>query len=1186
MQNQRKYSVRCLTHAVCGGYQTIMRAHSLIVRSAVFLLITLCLSGLALAQGTSSGDIRGTVTDPSGAVVQGAKVTVLNVDTGVSLVYTTNNAGLFDTVSILAGNYRITFDKEGFEGYTVGGIVLQAGDPQTVNGRLTVGKMATTINVNAESPLLKTESSEQSTTLEEEAIKELPSVNRDWTQLTKILPGSSGNNAGGGVSLNGIEPWEANWLSDGGVATNSHSANADPIMYETVAEIQIQTSNFTAQYGTGSIVFNQITKSGSNKWHGSAYEFLQNDFLNSVGYGSTTVPNKRYDNYGFSASGPMIKNKAFFFFNWDKIHNNSTSAAGPWTVPTDDMKAGDFSGYIAAYNAGASAANQIAGIFVPGSAVAQPIGPASTCNGLATGAVTAANSFYCRTTMFPGNKIPTSLMDPVALAIQKYYPEPNYNGGANKYTNNFKVNSTTLAPWAKYFGRADIQFSDSNRLTMAVTLQDNPNQNPGYTFVDGNVDSYTGDVESWNTSVTDIWTISPSLVNEARVGFQREDDHYSQNSMGQNYPATLGWKYAQANMFPQINVGGVYGEGGLGTTNNTATYAENALSPNDTITWIHGRHVLHFGGEVLKFMDNNAQWGDLGGGSLSFWGNYTASATKGVQTVGYADFLLGDSQSFSSYNKPINADRETEPQFFAQDDFKVTPNLTLNIGARYQIMTGWHENHNNLGAFDPTLYNPGYTQPNYSGNNSTGTGGNPFGAMWFANSDGRTNLQQTVNDIFLPRGGFSWSTHKLVIRGGAGLFIQPWSEDGYASNAEGVGAEVDCNLSDNTNVAPSITLSAPASTNLNCIKASRSPSAYNYIPGVGGGNVQYYPYNTPVTTIYQWSLGVQRELIGAMVAELAFVGNHDTHMPFNADFNQVPLSNMLASYNAGGQVAQDLRPYPQFQSINANYGNANGTGNYDALQASLKKRLSHGLSFDANYTWSKMLNEGDSSGWGGAGGNFQNSYDPKASYGPSNNNRAQLIKGDAVYTLPFGKGRTFLNQSGPLDYILGGWQASGIVTISSGQPFTVYWNGTNKTGAMAGSLYPDLLGNPYQAGTIAANPTCVGPATVKTHANWYNPCAYGAPNGGNPGGFGNDGRNTLVGPGWFDLDFSMAKSFPVPMLENGRFQIRLDANNATNHTSYGNPNNNVNGTASDNSGLINGAANSIRTVQLGGRFSF
>src|ERR1035438_5796668 len=175
MQNQRKYSVRCLTHTIREGYQTIMRAHSLIVRSAVFLLVTLCLSGLALAQGTSSGDIRGTLTDPSGAVVQGAKVTVLNVDTGVSLVYTTNNAGLYDTVSILAGNYSVTFEKAGFEDYKVDHVVLQAGDPQTVNGVLSVGKMATTINVNAESPLLKTESSEQSTTLEEEAIKELPS---------------------------------------------------------------------------------------------------------------------------------------------------------------------------------------------------------------------------------------------------------------------------------------------------------------------------------------------------------------------------------------------------------------------------------------------------------------------------------------------------------------------------------------------------------------------------------------------------------------------------------------------------------------------------------------------------------------------------------------------------------------------------------------------------------------------------------------------------------------------------------------------------------------------------------------------------------------------------------------------------------------------------------------------------
>ncbi|MGB9290954.1 MAG: TonB-dependent receptor [Terracidiphilus sp.] len=1126
------------------------------------LLVTLCLAGVAAAQGTNSGDMRGIVTDPTGAVVPDVKVTVLNVDTGVSLAFTTNDAGLYDTVSILPGNYSVTFSKAGFEDITVRGIVLQAGNPQTVNGKLTVGSTAVTVSVSAETPLLQTETGDQSTTIDTHTIQELPSFGRDWTQLTKTLPGAVGS--GSGVSMNGIEPWEANQMNDGGTAINPHSANNDPVMFETVSEIQVESSNYTAQYGTGSLVINSITKSGTNQFHGSAYEFVENNAFDSLGYNNTSVPKLRYDNYGVALGGPtfankLFKNKAFFFFNWDKIHNTGAAGTNEESVPTSDMEAGNFVNYIAAWNA-KYPTNPITGIYDP-SVPPTAYGPGSTlpCNGKV---VQPGQTGYCRTTLFSyngvNNVIPPGRMDPVALAVQKYYPAPNVSG---VYTNNYLEQNLNTSPWANYFGRADIQFTDSNRLTMSFTLKDNPNPNTG-NLKDGNVDSYNGDVTSWTDQITDVWTLSPNLINEARMSFQREDDHYLQDNVGQNYPQKVGWTYSQANMFPCVQLGGAWYTTNIGCTNTTAIYAENTVSPGDSLTWIHGKHVLHFGGEVFKFMDNDTPWGFLNGGQLGFYGAYTANApANALASVGYADFLLGDSASFYSQVKPIGANRETEPQFYVQDDFKLRPNITLNIGLRYQIMSGWHENHNQFGEFDPSINNPAFGQATYVGNN-------PSGAMWFANNDGRQDLQATIHDILLPRVGFAWSTnHKFVVRGGAGMFIQPWSEDTYAANAEGTGFSTTCNLSDTSGgLTPAVQFDA-ANPNLNCIAASRSPSAYNYTVASGGGGVGYYPYNTPVTTVYQYSLSVERELMRGMVAQVAYVGNKDTGMPFGTvDFNQVPESEILQSFNSSAAAQQLLRPYPQFGSISAYGGNYNAIGNYNALQGSLRKRFGNGLLFDTNYTWSRMLNEGDTAGWGGSSAIAQNSYDPKASYGLSNQSRKALFKADAVYDLPFGKGRTFLNQGGPVDYILGGWQASGILDFRSGQPFNVYMGGPNNSGSLANNWFPNLTGNPN--------------ASSHTLAQWFNPAAYSTPTSGT---FGDDGRNTLIGPRYFDLDFSAAKSFPIPKLENGAFQLRMDATNFTNHTSYGTPNNYIGG---GTPGLINSAANQQRLIELGGRLSF
>jgi hypothetical protein len=1135
MQKQRKYSVKCLTLAIRGGFQimrhtSLMRAHGLIVRSAAFLLVTLCLAGVAVAQSTNSGNIRGLVTDPYGAVVPGVKVTVLNVDTGVSNEYTTNGSGLYDTVSILPGNYSVTFVKEGFKELTVGRVVLQVGDPQTVNGRLTVGTTATTVNVSGETPLLKTETGDQSITLEEQTVQELPNVGRDWSNITGTLPGSVGS--GDGVSMNGVEPFEANWLQDGATAINPHSANVDDTMFASIAEVQIETSNFSAQYGTGGVVFNQITKSGTNQFHGSAYEYVENNAFNSRSFNSTTVPNLRYNQFGGTVGGPVIKNHLFFFFNAEKTIDNSLSN-GFYTEPTPEMEQGLFS--VAEF--GPTAADPLAGVYEPntynsvtGTRTRFPI---VTVNGADYYSLTAGG--YA--------------MDPVALAVQKYFPAPggpSVSGVTQEYTNNLDAPTTSQNPWMKYFGRADYQINSNNRLSFSVMEMDNPNVGPNVDVIDSDIGDVTTDV----IQISDVWTFSPALFNELRLGYHREDDHYVQDSLGKDWPATLDWQYSQTNMFPCTQMGGTVTGYSIGCTDNNAIYAQNTIDPGDTLSWVHGKHALHFGGEVQLFKDNDTPWGDPQPGTVSFYGNYTAVSPSPKSSVNYADFLLGDVSSFGSRNSPINGMREMQPEFFAQDDYKIRQNLTVNFGIRYQIMTGWREKKNQLGDFDPTLTNPITNTP---------------GAMWFAPNDGRTQLQANVDDIFLPRVGFSWSTfQKLVVRGGFGMFPLPWSEDYYSANVEGLGASTSCGITDTTQITPVMQFDS-ASPNLNCSVASKAPGGYN------GQGVQYYPYHTPVQKTYEWSLSVERELTPGMVAEVAYVANHTVNMPYTGvDFDQVPASLLSQSYadsiaNPGSQQA--LRPYPQYTGINANIGNSNAIGNYNSLQLSLKKRLTNGLLFDTNFTWSKMLNDMDSSGWSGNGGStpYQNSYDPASNYGLSNQNRAIGFNADAVYQFPFGKGRTYLNHGGPLDWIAGGWQASGIFYYRSGQPYTPTMN-VNNSGSLTGSWFPNVIGNPKP--------------TNRSIQEWFNPAAFAEPTDGT---WGNAGRNFLIGPNESYLNFAMAKSFPIPWLETGAFQIRMDANNILNHTSYNNPNATIDG---GSPGVINGTTISGRILQLGGKFSF
>jgi len=1121
-----------------------MRSNWFVLRVILTAVFALGLS-TAHAQSTNSGDISGIVSDVSGAALPGVTVSVVNVNTGVTKDFITNSDGVYDTSSIVAGTYKITFSKTGFSQLVRSSVTVIVGNT-TINAQLKVGSVTDSVVVNIDVPLLKTENGEQTTTLSAETLQELPQVGQDWSSFDILMPGAAGAPMGNQGSLgtgtsngtmlavNGNLPFST-VLADGAETTLPASANSDIYTQETVQEVQVSTSAFSAQYGVGGILYNQITKGGTDKFHGAAYEYFQNDALNADSYafggaaGSKTY--LRYNNFGGSIGGPILKQKLFFYFNYDHTIQHGGTAPGYYTVPTAAVLSGDFTGQPTIYD------------------------PATT---------TLVNGVVTRTSFADeygnGNKIPASRFDPVANAIQAYFPKPNSPGTVvnGLVTNNYVYTSPSSNPFIKYFGRLDYQVTPSNRITITESEGDNPGEGFGAGICP--IGCQSNDVSKNNAQISDVWVINPRMTNELRMGYTNQLNFFSPLTLGAGYPAKLGWQFAESDNFPDIQING-YNQGCNGSTvlcsQSNAVYKEHVYDPSDVVTLVVGKHILHFGGEFLIYQNNSTAWGNLNAGTMSYTGTYTA-ATQGSSStgVGYADFLLGQTQQWSANETPEYGGRLKLPQLFVQDDYKLRSNLTVNLGLRYQIQTGWSEVKGNEAAFDPTVLNP-----------ATAT----LGAMWYGSThaNGRSRIQNGVYNTVLPRVGFSYQLDpNTVVRGGFGLYAYNWSNDTYNGASQGpvMGGAFGSkgNVTDTTNGVTPVVILSGSGANLPYIAATTDPAGYN------GSNVNYAAYHQPVGGSYQWNIQGQRQLNNNLVASLAYVASHGHQLPFPVDINQVPEGELQPN-------DQQFRPYPQFGTI-ATAGavpNENAISNYNSLQVTIEQRLSHGLNFSFNYVWSHFLDDLDTAGWGSHSGttNWQNAYNPAANYGNSNFDVRNAFKGLIVYQLPFGRGKQFLNNNLLLDEVIGGWQVSSTIVVQSGQPFTAVMPVDNSY-SLAGSnyaWYPNLIGNPKLAGR--------GPN------QWFNEAAFASPASGT---FGNEGRNQLTGPGLSTTNLSLGKTFAI--WEQVRLQIRADADNVFNHPSFGLPNNTLavgtSGAITTGSSTITGTAVSSRTMQLSGRITF
>ena len=1136
------------------------------------LLLTGFAATFALGQNANSGEIKGTAQDSTGARLEGVKVTITNVQTGVSIVSLTNSAGIYDVPSVPTGEYTITFSKAGFKEFVRRGLTLEI---QTigVDGTLEVGSINEHVVVTAETPLVETETSDQRVDLNTAAIRSAPIVGTDWrAEMIQLIPGvntgggTSGNGGGSGeangqaAGVNGTQSYNIMFLSDGGPATAPRDFNGSNyyMPVDAIGEVSVNSANAPPQYGGGLTSVNVITKSGTNQWHGSGYEYIQNTALNSRNFFDPAPDVKsveHWNTYGGSVGGPIIKNKLFFFFLYQR-NPSSTPTSGLYTYPTAAMAAGDFYG-VSGYNANPAFFNPTTGALLP------PV-------------------------------------DPVALKLQSYFPAATAKGWLAgcpgpvnvsastpqtcPTTNNFVFNGSSPNTDTWYTGKVDYDLSSKQRLSFSFNyFPTTTSYVPADPLFPSDATAYeVGKTDDLTGQVSHIFTISPTALNEVRVAASRELDKYVPPSLGKNDPTTLGLEPAYgtnspANVFPHVGIdeGAGVGQMNLGAGicsscngNIDATLGEGIYAVSDVLTLIRGKHTIKVGGEYDRLYQNYTNWGDIDSGHFEFNGS--------VSGIPYADFLSGNVYGwYVSESDPTSAHLKGGA-LFASDDFKVSQHLTLNLGLRWQIQSGWTVSKNLFGNYDPVIPDP--TQFN---------GAYPGGILYGGQSDkafggtiGKLSAIQSGDyKEFAPRVGFAWSPRdKWVVRGSFGIFDAPRDAENYTDGALGLGFDPHNQGNGgytNGSTAFPLSVGPPAGTVIFPTVQTLSSTLANY------SSAEYYPRNMPTVYVEQFLLGVQRDLGRGLMLDTSYVYTRGRNLNFATDIDQATTPGSTA---VGGFECTSFyhcgNPNPVFNSISAQY--YDGYSNYNALQLRLVKRMSYGLSFQVNYAWSKSLDTGTGNGHGSGIDVYQNAYTPSLNYGLSDFNAANTLVGQIIYEVPFGHGRQF-DLHGPLNQIAGGWRVSSLFQWHGGVPFTPVIQGS-----VAGGIDPGLTAA-FNAGSTLY-PEQVGDPSVshRSHAMWFNPAAFANPADGT---FGNAHRNTLIGPGFANVNLSIAKEFPLH--EAIALEVRADMFDVFNHINWSNPDFNVGysgGVLADSTaGQVTTPVNfgtDARIVQLGAHVRF
>jgi len=1106
-------------------------------RRLLVILLGIILPISTMAQ-VSTGKITGSITDSSGAVVQGAQLTITNIATNVARTLVSDSAGIYSAPNLAPGDYKVQTTMKGFQSQTKTGISLSVGQTITLNFTLVAGAMSETVTVVAlAQQLVDTTTSQIGTVITERPVADLPLNSRNFLDLVPlvpgVMPGAQGRTTQTSLNINGGRDVATGYLIDGlDVSSPTNGPiRMTPAGLDSIGEFSVITNNFSAEYGRAmSGIINVKLRSGTNEIHGNAFEYFRNAALDAsqLGSGGKPLPYV-FNQFGASAGGPIIKNKLFVFgdYQGERIRQATTVFEN---VPLPEMTKPNSSGF---YDFSALCPAQ-GGSFV-GGVCSVPQGQ-------------IYNPFESPRTPFLNNQIPANLADPTSALMMSNFPAPTQNcvGNTPNCLFNYVIQQGNPVNIDGGDLRVDYNPNEKDRFSFGMiyrqlyqTMADlYGNQ------INGNlVVNVQGQPERLYT-INYTHVLNSNMVNDFVFGYSR-DIIIGYTASGMQYQSSiagLGGLNTDPNnpftsgfpLFLTVGYGTIYGGPAGGPSNQTQNIPQFA----DNFSFIKGRHSFKTG-FAARFREYNLQQSLFPRGFYIFNNFTTGNGVPPQFTV------TGDAFASELLGVPLEAERNQltygafgqrihEYGAYFQDDYKITNRLTLNLGLRWDLYKPATEVNNHLANFDPTsltMIFPGNGVPDSTLDTNWHDFSPHVGFAYDLRGDGRTSI----------RGGYAISYLPLVTQG-VGSITDRLTENPPFNIAIG-GTPIFGNI-----------LGVPASTVSDGIPITQSPDPA--VPPTGS-SVVYVPRSQSTPYTQQWSLGIQKELPWDVLFDVSYIGTTGLHLTVSRNLNQ----------GAPGGGAPALTPNLAEVEQLVGYGQSN----YNALQVKVERRFSSGFYLLGSYTFSKSIDNASTTTQGDlSNGNNslpQDSFNLAAERGPSDFNSTHRFVASYIYELPFGKGKRFMNSGDRWkEELLGSWQVNGITVVQSGVAFSpLFSGGAAAIGASGtGSIRPNVVGDPNRPGPVAANPTCIAPSEVHTLEHWFNPCAYTAP----VASFGNAGRNSLVGPSFVNFNFSLLKNFPLT--ERFSLQFRTEIFNLFNHTNLGLPNNNVD---QPNAGVITSTVN-------------
>jgi hypothetical protein len=1146
-------------------------------------ILTLIVFASALAWSQDRGTITGTVTDSSGASIAGAKVLVKNLATGLSQETVSGGDGRYTVPYLPIGNYSVAVEKEGFGRVEQTGVRVEVATVETIDVKLQVGTVQQNVEVTGNAPLLQTETSDLGKVMNTKEIIDLPLALggglRDNLAFAILTPGTTydatgANSGGNSLRIGGGLSGGTSLLLDGN-ETQSERRNDvgfNALSTDAIGEFRLISNSFSAEYGRlANGVMSYVSKSGTNELHGTAFEYFRNTDLNARQFFSATRNIVKENNFGGTIGGPVVlpklydgRNKAFFFFSYEKALEKSGSPSSLSSVPSNAMRNGDFSNFT-------DSDGNLVKIYDPNTT--------QVVNG------------EIQRQQFPGNVIPMNRISNVASTVLKYVPEATLPGNFN----NIPTVGNGGANQRVWSIKGDYNINDKSRLSGLITntIFSSPDQTGPIPGPLGNNFNSSGTLKYYRLAHDQ--TITPTLLNHASFGWNHRQylEYFPSryNDIPESDRAIIGVIKGATTVNPTSNIlpPPVYSIGGgypnLGEWINTDSPGRT-VTITDQLSWVKGSHSLKFGFEFLRADFRRINCNNCTG-EADFSANTTGIPGSSLTTgAGFASFLLGLPAS-GSYNDPGDFSfGEPYYAFYLQDDWKVNRKLTVNLGLRYELPFSKSETQYRVSNVCLTCPNPA-------------AGGIP-GALQFAGyGPGRADRNSflgTRHDAWGPRIGFAYEAQPgLVIRAGGGIYYVAEREGGNSDNALQGFQGISSITSPNSGYTPAFTLDGglpPANTvpDLNPGQALfQSPpfaATYaGYAPRMYNWNFtieKSLGTNTVMRASYQGQAGVgllaSRELLNQVDPKYLSLGSL-LNSPIGTAGPQLGIAKPWASFPDDQSIAQALRPFPQYQEFQHTV-DADTTGHmtYHAVNIGVEHRYSSGLWLSAYYTFSKLITntEGENPGLGGFVGNgdvgTQNGYDRSADKSISNQDIPHHVVLAYTYELPFGKGRHFLsNAHGFTQAALGGWKISAIQNYQSGYPLRVTSN--QNIDIFSGQERANII-----SGVPLMNPAWNGDPA---HAPYINPAAFERPA---PFTFGNSPRNLpwLRTPWQLNEDVTLGKQFPL--FSEGRYiEFKASAFNIANRVRFGPPDL---GVESATFGIVNSQANNPREIQLNLRLVF